>query len=66
METSDTSWIKNQRNRVREPDATMKATPRDIQRMSKHRVLSLKLQLRLEWRGQNGQSEAEQPDHPPD
>jgi hypothetical protein len=28
--------------------------------MSKHRVLSFKPQLRLEWRGQN---ETEQPDH---
>jgi hypothetical protein len=32
--------------------------------MSKHRVLSFKPQLRLEWRGQDGQSETEQPDHP--
>src|SRR6266436_6970003 len=31
--------------------------------MSKHRVLSFKPQLRLEWRGQDGQSETEQPDH---
>jgi hypothetical protein len=31
--------------------------------MSKHRVLSFKPQLRLEWRGQNGQNETEQPDH---
>src|ERR1035438_7982853 len=31
--------------------------------MSKHRVLSLKPQLRLEWRGQDGQNETEQPDH---
>jgi hypothetical protein len=30
--------------------------------MSKHRVLSFKPQLRLEWRGQDGQSETEQPD----
>ena len=29
--------------------------------MSKHRVLSFKPQLRLEWRGQDGQSETEQP-----
>src|ERR1700737_1250988 len=48
---------------VREPDATMQPTPQDIQLMSKHRVLSLKPQLRLEWRGQDGQSETEQPDH---
>jgi hypothetical protein len=32
--------------------------------MSKHRVLSLKPQLRLEWRGQDGHKEPEQPDHP--
>ncbi len=31
--------------------------------MSKHRVLSLKAQLRLEWRGRDGQNETEQPDH---
>src|ERR1700730_4192458 len=31
--------------------------------MSKHRVLSLEPQLRLEWRGQDGQNETEQPDH---
>src|SRR3977135_823560 len=31
--------------------------------MSNPRVLSLKPQLRLEWRGQDGQSETEQPDH---
>src|SRR6266700_2592508 len=48
---------------VGEPDATMQPTPQDNQLMSKHRVLSLKPQLRLEWRGQDGQSETEQPDH---
>jgi len=48
---------------VREPDATMQPAPQDIQLMSKYRVLSLKPQLRLEWRGQDGQSETEQPDH---
>src|SRR5438309_1049969 len=31
--------------------------------MSKHRVLSFKPQLRLEWRGQDGQNETEQADH---
>jgi general stress protein YciG len=31
--------------------------------MLKHRVLSFKPQLRLEWRGQDGQNETEQPDH---
>ena len=38
-------------------------TPQDNQLMSKHRVLSFKPQLRLEWRGQDGQNETEQPDH---
>src|ERR1019366_5381363 len=48
---------------VREPDATRQPTPHDIRLMSKHRVLSFKPQLRLEWRGQDGQNETEQPDH---
>jgi hypothetical protein len=33
--------------------------------MSKHRILSFKPQLRLEWRGQDGQNETEQPIIPP-
>jgi hypothetical protein len=37
---------------VGEPDATLQPAPQDNQLMSKHRVLSLKPQLRLEWRGQ--------------
>src|SRR3979490_2818838 len=41
----------------------MQPTPHDDQLMSKHRILSLKPQLRPEWRGQDGQSETEQPDH---
>src|ERR1700692_4904340 len=48
---------------VREPDATMQPAPQDIQLMPKHRVLSFKPYLRLERRGQDGQSETEQPDH---
>src|SRR5260370_12689931 len=48
---------------VREPDATVRPTLQDNQLMSKHRVLSFKPQLRLEWRGQGGQNETEQPDH---
>jgi hypothetical protein len=48
---------------VREPDATMQPAPHDNQLMSKHRALSLKQQLRLEWRGQDRQNETEQPDH---
>jgi hypothetical protein len=41
----------------------MQPAPQDNQLMSKHRVLSFKPQLRPEWRGQDGQSETEQPDH---
>src|SRR5260370_4135776 len=41
----------------------MQPTPQNNQLMSKHRVLSLKPQLRLECRRQDGQSETEQPDH---
>src|ERR1700680_883037 len=48
---------------VREPDATMQPAPQDNQLMSTHRVLSFKPQLRLKWRGQDGQNETEQPDH---
>jgi hypothetical protein len=48
---------------VRQPDATMQPTPQDDQLMSKHRVLGFEPQLRLEWRGQDGQNETEQPDH---
>jgi hypothetical protein len=48
---------------VGEPDATWQPAPHDIQLMSKHRVLSFKPQLRLEWRGQDGQNETEQSDH---
>jgi hypothetical protein len=36
---------------------------KDIQLMSQYRVLSFKPQLRLEWRGHDGQNETEQPDH---
>jgi hypothetical protein len=48
---------------VREPHATMQSAPQDNQLMSEHRILRLKPHLRLEWRGQDGQSETEQPDH---
>src|SRR3978361_1369726 len=41
----------------------MQPTLQDNQLMSKHRVLGFKPQLRLEWRGQDGQNETEQPDH---
>src|SRR5246127_5378322 len=41
----------------------MQTAPQDIQLMPKPRVLSLKPQLRLEWRNQDGQNEKEQPYH---
>jgi hypothetical protein len=46
---------------VRQPDAAMQPALQDNQLMPKHCVLSLKPQLRLEWRGDDGQSETEQP-----
>jgi hypothetical protein len=49
------SSIKNQRSWF-VSRTTRQATPHDNQLMSKHRVLSLKPQLRLEWRGQTKQS----------
>src|SRR6476646_8078439 len=48
---------------VRQPDATTRPAPQDNQLMSKHGVLGFKPQLRLEWRGQDGQNETEQPDN---
>jgi len=36
---------------VRELDATTQPAPQNVQLMSKHRVLSFKPQLRLEWQG---------------
>jgi hypothetical protein len=41
----------------------MQPAPQDNQLMSKHRVLSLKPQLRLERRGQDGQHEMKQSNH---
>jgi len=58
METSDTA-DKEPAIIVGERDATTQPTLQNNQLMSKHRVLSLKPQLRLEWRGQDGQSETE-------
>jgi hypothetical protein len=48
---------------VREPNAVTQLALQDNQLTSKHRVLGLKPQLRLEWRGHDGQNETEQPDH---
>ena len=47
---------------VREPDATLEPAPQNSQLMPKHRVLSLKLHLRFDWRGQDGQDETQKPD----
>ena len=48
---------------VCELDTATQLSPQHNQLMPKHRVLSFKPQLRLEWRGQDGQNETEQPDH---
>src|ERR1035441_6902903 len=48
---------------VCELDTATQLAPQNNQLMSKHRVLSLKPHLRLEWRGQDGQDETEKPDH---
>jgi hypothetical protein len=45
---------------VRAPDATIQPAPQDNQLMSRSQ---LRAALRLERRGQDGQSETEQPDH---
>jgi hypothetical protein len=46
-------------------DAATQLAPQDNQLMPKHRVLSLKSHLRLEWRGQDGQDETQKPIIPP-
>jgi hypothetical protein len=38
-------------------DTATQLAPQNNQLMSKHRILSLKPDLRLEWRGQDGQDE---------
>jgi hypothetical protein len=48
---------------VRKPDATMEPAPQNNQLMPKYRVLSLQSHLRLEWRGQDGEDETQEPDH---
>src|SRR6476660_3773763 len=48
---------------VCESNTATQLAPQNNQLMSKRCVLSFKPQLRLEWRGQDGQSETEQPDH---
>ena len=48
---------------VREPDPAAHLTPQNDQLMSEYHVLCFKPALRLEWRGQDGQDEAEQCKH---
>ena len=48
---------------VRQPDPDLNLTPQNDQLMSENRILRLKSALRPEWRGQNGQDEAEQFEH---
>jgi hypothetical protein len=48
---------------VRERDPTLNLAPQNDQLMSKGRILSLKLTLRLEWRGQDGEYETQQRNH---
>ena len=48
---------------VGEPNPAAHLTPQNDQLMSKCRVLCCKPPLRLEWRGQDGQDEAEQRKH---
>ena len=50
---------------VPQPDPALNLTPQYYQLMSERRILCLKPALRLEWRGQDGQDEAEQSEHRP-
>jgi hypothetical protein len=45
---------------VREPDPPLHLAPQDDQLMSERCIFCLKPALRLEWRGQDGQYEAQQ------
>ena len=48
---------------VREASPAFQFAKQDDQLMSKHSILSLKPDVRLEWRGQHDQNEANQRDH---
>jgi hypothetical protein len=50
---------------VRKLDPALHLTPQNDQLMSKHCILSFKPALRLEWRNQDGQGEAEKCEHRP-
>src|SRR5260370_37664633 len=48
---------------VCEFDAPAQLAPQNDQLMSERGIFGLKPDLRLEWRGQDGENETEQPDH---
>src|SRR5260370_39521241 len=48
---------------VREASSALQLASQDDHLMSKHRILRLKPDVRLEWRGHPGPNEADQPDH---
>src|SRR5258708_30237963 len=48
---------------VGEFDAPAQLAPQNDQLMSERGIFGLKPDLRLEWRGQDGENETEQPDH---
>ena len=48
---------------VRQPDPALYLPSQNNQLMSERRILCLKPNLRLEWRGQDGQEKAEQCEH---
>jgi hypothetical protein len=50
---------------IRQSDPATHLTSQYDQLMSEHRVLGLKPALRPEWRGQNGEDEADQSEHRP-
>jgi hypothetical protein len=56
-------WTKNQRSLFCEPSPALQLSAQDYQLMSENRILRLKPVLRLEWRGQHGQNEADQRYH---
>jgi hypothetical protein len=65
LQSSDTAGQRTSDNGFGEPDATMQPAPQNIQLMSKHRVLSFKPQLRLEWRVRTARAKQSRPIMPP-
>ena len=62
METSDIAGQRTSDRCLRVGRGTQLA-PQNDQLMSERGILSLKPDLRLEWRGKHGQNEADQRDH---